>query len=259
MRNVVAGPYNSKQKPGRTDFTPFKPFRGEQKHLMPIGNIDYNEELRYIKKHIPRIERKPETKVASASKDARFVDLPYSLMLFIFSEAGHLKTPSKFVSIALICKKLRELVYESKTSDVVVWRQFCLKRFPWMYKVQDMRIFWLPHYRKYRKAMSPPLFKSVFVVGCNEPKCLGYLTTTEEFLDPICEHCGDGRKLKLIEDPNEVEEFPKEMFCVKNTSDTTSILIARWLYKKGYKGFVWISKEEYDEGPYYYHYKRKVF
>jgi hypothetical protein len=42
----------------------------------------------------------------------------------------------------------------------------------------------------------------------------------------------------------------QRQLVITSAVKTRALMIAIWLYKKGYKGFQWKSKEEYDEsGP----------
>jgi hypothetical protein len=88
-------------------------------------------------------------------------------------------------------------------------------------------------------AQSAPRFERCVVIGCDNLACSAPLR---------CANCQDLQEIDLSENTEAVVAIPNR--CVVKTEMTRSISVAMWLFKKGYQGFEWYSKAEYDEsGP----------
>ena len=114
-----------------------------------------------------------------------------------------------------------------------------MERWGWLRGLHP-NVSWLTVFKRYYVASGPPIFSMEVVFGCDNPQCAMY-------------QCEDACALCNVALPSWKYGMPMQMdqqrylVSVTGQATTRAIAIAVWLYKKGYRGFEWKSKEEYDE------------
>lgn len=246
MRPSLAGPYNSHSTPGRTDFTPFRALPGEK--LAPVGRIArLAKEERVVSIRIEEENNninnsRDEERLMESTAQTSLLALPVPVLLFILSLSGIVVDVRSFCALARINKRFLWMVRESETTDRFVWRQHCIERWRWLQGLRPA-VSWYALFKRYWLCTGPPIFAMEVVFGCDDASCAMYQC------EEACSSCNSVLPTWKA-GSSVIEEGKRYLVNVTGGVATRAIAIAVWLYKKGYRGFVWKSKEEYDEwGP----------
>jgi hypothetical protein len=135
------------------------------------------------------------------------------------------------VELALICKKSKELIFESNTAELIIWRSFAYLRFDWLRRYRKPEsVSWRLLVQKFVTASSAPIFSQKLVLGCTNAACPMY------DCPELCDACS-GVELVVVESSG-AEEFPQH--CIVKSEISRAIKIALWLYGKGEFCFLFI-------------------